>query len=184
MITPPAAEPVDLDRMKAHCRVEGTDEDDLIPVYIAAARAAVEAYTRRRLVTQQLKLLCPGFGGCIELPCAPVQTVDRITYLDADGDEQELDEALWRLVRSGGPVRIVPADGATWPITSGGVDAVGVEFTAGYGNASAVPADLVIAVLLIAGQFYENREDAVAGLSVIPLPMGARDLMKPHIFWV
>ena len=36
------------------------------------------------------------------------------------------------------------------------------------------------AILLICGHLFANREDVVAGLQSYAMPMGSRDLLRPH----
>ena len=47
LLAGPAMEPVLLAEMKAHLRLDGTAEDDLLGALIAAARVAVETEIRR-----------------------------------------------------------------------------------------------------------------------------------------
>lgn len=54
--------------------------------------------------------------------------------------------------------------------------AAGVSFA----EMEAVPADLVQAVTMLAGHFYENREASIVGVSVAPMPLGFDDLIRSH----
>lgn len=40
--------------------------------------------------------------------------------------------------------------------------------------------DIKVGILKIFGDLYENREDSVLAVSVVPLPLGARELLRPH----
>lgn len=40
--------------------------------------------------------------------------------------------------------------------------------------------DIKVGMLKIFGTMYENREDAVLGVTTIALPQGSRDLLRPH----
>jgi hypothetical protein len=44
----------------------------------------------------------------------------------------------------------------------------------------AVPADLIAAVLLTAGDLYENRESTIVGVSAQQVPLAAERLMDPY----
>lgn len=59
--------------------------------------------------------------------------------------------------------------------------AVRVEFTAGYGEASAVPPDIVAAMLLLLGSLDQNREAVVIGTIVNELPLGVDYLLSPYV---
>jgi uncharacterized phiE125 gp8 family phage protein len=58
---PPAAEPVSLEEAKAHLRVDGSDDDAMIGLWIAAAREAAENTCRRAFVTQEWDLYLDAF---------------------------------------------------------------------------------------------------------------------------
>ena len=60
------------------------------------------------------------------------------------------------------------------------INAVTIEFTAGYGNASAVPQDIKHAMLLLIGEMYENREESVTGTIVSAMPTTAKSLLDIH----
>jgi hypothetical protein len=46
-----------------------------------------------------------------------------------------------------------------------------------------LPADLKMAVLLLSGHFYNNREATTADFSVYALPLGFADLIQAHRGW-
>ncbi len=158
MITPPAEEPVTLARLKAHCRVDGDADDDLLSVYLTAARERVEALSGRALVSQtlELSLSCWPSGGILRLPRAPLIDVDAIEYLDPNGLTIELDPSQY-IAPSGEPARIGPASGTWWPAIAPSLGAVRIRWTAGYGGAEDVPARYVQAILLIVNHWYEER---------------------------
>jgi uncharacterized phiE125 gp8 family phage protein len=63
---------------------------------------------------------------------------------------------------------------------------VTVTYSAGYGDADAVPAAIKEAIKLLAANWYENREAAIVGASgVVPmeLPLGVRDLIASYQEW-
>ena len=51
VVTPPAAEPVDLTTAKLHLRVTDAAQDALITIFIQSARGYVEQVTGRALIT-------------------------------------------------------------------------------------------------------------------------------------
>ncbi|WP_312417760.1 head-tail connector protein [Comamonas sp.] len=59
------------------------------------------------------------------------------------------------------------------------LDAAVAAETAGA-NPMVVNYAIKAAMLLILGHLYSNREDVVAGASVVQLPGGARSLLRPH----
>lgn len=115
VVKAPAAEPVDLEVVKNHLKQESTVDDDLIQLYLTAAREAVENFTRRVFINTQFMLALDGFPPywCgwqedrywyprstrwgvpgIRLRGAPLVSVDRIEYVDVNGTTQTLEPTL------------------------------------------------------------------------------------------
>jgi len=184
IVVPPAVEPVSLQTAKDHLRVEGSHENAMVGRYVASARAKVETFLRRSLITRSLLLRLDRLSAPIRLPYGPVQSVTEVTYLDQSGVEQTLSGSLYRLVLSGEPPRIVPAPGAVWPMTLAGPDVVSVTYVAGFGDAEDdVPADIREAILLEIGSSYAHSETKTAGVEVFEAPDAARARLWPHVAW-
>lgn len=130
----PTAEPLALEEAKAHLRVTATDEDSLIGNLIAVARDRVETHTRRALVTRTYKWLFDAFPRCgvIEFPVYPVRKVDYIKYVDTGGVQQTWSTSDYRLDLVSEHARLSPEYGKTWPFTRGIINAVEIQFVAGY----------------------------------------------------
>lgn len=58
--------------------------------------------------------------------------------------------------------------------------AAGVDFDELAVGADGVPADLRLAVQMLAAHWFENREATIVGVSAAPLPLGFDDLIRPH----
>lgn len=187
-ITPPVEEPISLDEAKAQCRVDGTDEDLLLTGLIATARAHVETLTGLALRTQTWELVLDGWPGERELdiPLAPLQEVISITYRLADGSTQTLPESGYVVGTASLPGRVMLAAGAAWPtLALYPLEAVVVRFTCGYAEAAEVPEPLRLAVKLLIGHWFENREEVSvgAGLSMAQIPLGVQALAGPYRCW-
>lgn len=183
----PGQEPVDLDTAKAWLRVDADDHDTMITALIASARARVESYTRRRLITQSVDLRLDAFGSGrtsgIVLPVAPVQSVTEVVYRDGAGVEQTLSSGVYRLILSRQPPELYPAYGQSWPVPRDEADSVRVRLVVGYGDtAAAVPPDLLEATRRLIAWMYERTFDAEADTDA--LPMMVRSLLDPHVFWI
>ena len=143
--TPPAAEPLHLDEVKAHSRIQHASEDTLVSRFLRAARMDLEEILGRALVTQTLTLALDAFPfscgayaawaeseSAILLPRSPAIAVSAVTYLDPDGVTQTLAASNYLLDTFMEPNRILPAYGVSWPSTRTQVNAVQITYTAGY----------------------------------------------------
>ena len=164
LITAPATEPVTLTEAKAHCRVDGTDDDALITALITAARQQGEHRTGRAFITQTWELALDAFPEAeIELQLPPVQSITSVKYLDSSEVEQTISSAEYSLDTYGIRNWVIPSYGYDWPSTLDAANAVKVRFVTGYGAASAVPESLKAWILLAIGTLYANREAVIAG---------------------
>jgi uncharacterized phiE125 gp8 family phage protein len=134
--TLPYAEPVSLDEMKLHLRVDGTDEDALIRGLIQAAREYCENFQNRAYVTQTitLKLDCfPSTTSSIQLPRPPLCKVDSVTYIDLNGVTQTFDSSKYVVNDISEPGEIYLGYNQQWPSDVRTVpNAVTVSYKAGY----------------------------------------------------
>ena len=182
-LSPPAAEPLTLADAKPHLRVDAdiTEDDGLIAALIVTARQQAEHRTGRALVTQQWRLGLDRFADdSMDLPLPKLQSVQSVTYLDADGVRQTLAGAEYDVVTDELVGRLLPAFGKTWPDCRIRPGSVQVSYTCGYGAASDVPQSIKAWMLLAIGAWYENREAMTAGQPVAELPRSFWDgLLDP-----
>lgn len=172
LVTPPVGEPITLSGAKAHLRIDGTDDDDLVTSLITAACRAFDgrdAWFGRALITQTWDLFLddlPYGSGSLEssyaqpeicVPLPPLQSVTSITYVDLTGSPQVLDPSEYTVDAKSEPGRIFPAYGKSWPVARCAPNAVTVRFVAGYGAASAVPEDIKLWLKQAVAYFFENR---------------------------
>lgn len=182
LITAPDEEPVTLAQAREHVRATSTDEDALIVNLIKAARRRVENYTWRRLITQTIDYALDCFGDSgqvLELPCAPVQSVSLLKYIDTAGVEQTLSSLLYQVDVKSEPARIAPAYGEIWPSIREQMNAVTIRLVCGYGLAAQVPEDIKAAMLLIIGHLFEHREE-VGDFETFPVPSAVEALLFPY----
>ena len=100
--------------------------------------------------------------GAIELPDAPVRSVESIAYVDENGDTQTYGGSppSW-VFQAGGRhrrARVSLGYGESWPTPRSVADAVVVTCTVGYEDADDVPADIKQAIAVTAGEFYKNPD--------------------------
>ena len=180
----PTVSPITLEEVRAHLRIDHTDEDPTLQLYIDAATGYLEGpngILDRALVTQSWQQDYPAFTDPILLPLGlqPVQSVTSINYYDETGTTQLLSDTLYRLVpnAAGGPV-IERATDDAWPATAVRDDAVAVLFVAGV-EPLAVPAPIRQAMLLLVGHWYAVRETAATG-SYTEVPYAVTALLINH----
>lgn len=156
VIMPPAVEPVDMAAARLYCRVDHTDEDAVIAAAIATARARVESNTGRALVTRTLEVRLDAWPARLYLPFPPAVSVVSVTAVDADGAETVVDTGAYAL-RDGVEPGCVHFDSALLPtVTLADFGGVRVRYTAGYGAADDVPADLKWSIALLLKAYYER----------------------------
>lgn len=185
LTTPPASEPVSLVEAKAQCRVEISDDDDLIEGLIRSARQWAERFTRRAFITQQWMYVrddWPQDADWFRIPLPPLQSVESVQYQVADGTLYTLSASDYTVDTISEPGRIALADGASWPSDDlYPVNGVRVQFTAGYGNqGSNVPQPIRQAILLLVGHWYENREAVTVGAVAREVPFAVEALLWPY----
>ncbi|MBO9321651.1 MAG: phage head-tail connector protein [Roseiflexus sp.] len=181
---PPTTEPVSLTEAKAHCRVDGADEDSLIESLIATARNVVEEQIGRALITQTLELRIDAWPILLYLPRPPVISVDSITYTDDNGVTAILDPDAYML-RTGVEPAYIRFNSARLPTVNLADDAaITVRYIAGYGVAAQkVPRSIRHAILLLVGHYYANREAVAPGAQTV-LPYAVETLLAPYkVYW-
>lgn len=185
LVTAPVGPIVSLDDLKAHCRVDFTDDDDLLEALAAAAVAHLDGYTGvlgRCMETQTWRHDFEGWPrlGCLRLPFPDTSSV-VVSYFDADNVEQTVSSALYGVVETslGSVVRF--SDSFTRPtVYSDRVDGVRVTQTCGFGAVADIPAPLKTAIKMMVAHWYENREGVVVGTSAEEFPMGVAMLIAPY----
>lgn len=147
-----------------------TTGDPLLSALITTARQQAEHRTGRALVTQQWKLTLDYFPGRIELPRPALVSVQSVKYLDADGVQQTFDSGEYQVVTSELVGYVQPAYGKSWPVYREQPDAIEVNYTAGYGAASAVPRSIKAWILMAISTLYSQRDGIITGTIVAEVP--------------
>ena len=179
---PPATEPLTLTEVKAHLRVDGADSDTLLTAQIQAAREHAETYLNRALITQTVQARYDYFTEDMYVPKPNLQSVTSVKYIDTNGVEQTLNATLYKVDTFSVPGRIVPAYGEIWPSVRNEINAITIEYVAGYADADAVPQAIKQALLLHIGHMFENREEATP-VQVFVVPMGYERVVSAYKVW-
>lgn len=181
LITAPSGLPVRLDEARLQARLDTTDDDPLLEIYLQQLVEAAQHRTGRALITQTWELVLDAFPACeILVPLPPLQAVISIKYDDSAGNEQTLSAADYKVDTASVPGRIVPAYGKSWPATLAQIAVVRVRFTAGYGAAETVPAGIRHWMLARLATYAACREQ-LAERQTLELPRDYTDgLLDPY----
>lgn len=158
LVTPPQAEPVTLAEAKLHLKIDTTDEDALIQNLITAARARAEWHSGRAFVTQDWVLRLDRWPktGIVEIPLPPLQAVTEVAVITADGARVVAGATTYRADTASVPARVMLGPP---PRNLRHQDCLEIAFTAGYGDATAVPAGICEGILQIVADLYSHRGD-------------------------
>lgn len=175
----PTDPPVSLERIRAQLNIDASDSDVLLREYLDAATEFFDGpggCLGLVLMTQTWRQDYSAFASPILLPLRPVQSIDEITYVDANDAEQTLSTDVYSLVANhkDGP-RVVLKSGQSWPTTATRDDAVSVTFVAGHA-AAAIPRRVQQAIRLIVGDWFRSRENGQE-VDLKEMPMGVRELI-------
>lgn len=188
LVTAPTTEPVSFAELGAHLRLH-TDtlaaEQSYLETLISAAREHVEQETRRALITQTWELsldahprspsdddwwdgvregpVTVSVADRVELPIAPLQSVESINSY-SDDDTETLMDSGYHVDTRATPGRVVLSSGGVWPSFTRTHSGIVIQYKSGYGDAATdVPAPLRQAIMIVAADWYENRESRVIG---------------------
>lgn len=176
IITAPAYQPLTVDEAKEHLRITSTDEDSYISSLVIMATEFIQNMTARQLITAtyEMTLQTVPITNMVKLPKGKLQSVTSIKYLDKDSVEQTFTD-FYVLGNDPGTVYF-NSTMSVEPLTA---DVIKIRFVCGYGSGEDVPEIIKVAMKLLIGQFYKNREATVSG-SVINLPTGLDRLIEQY----
>lgn len=179
LLSMPAAEPLTLGDVKAHLRIDTTDEDGLLTGLIRVAREHLERATGLMLITQSFRLYLDSVSedGIIRVLKGPLQRLDAIRIYDAAGFPVELDVSAIPFERGVVAGRILAGSGL---ITSRAIQGVEVDFTGGFGaSGNEVPDSIRRALLLHVAAMFEYRGAVALADQPAVLPDGYERLLGP-----
>lgn len=184
-IAPPASQVWSLANLKKHLEVEHDEDDALIEGFgetAAEMLGGLDTIYQRAWLQSGWRDFWPDFSRGPVLRLAPVELIQRITYINTAGTEMLINPLAYYLVPDvmGGRVcwsdaYAVPGDCARRP------DAVRIDYLAGYGSQTEdAPARVRQAVRMLVGHWYRHREDVViAAGAPKEMPKAVDALMAP-----
>jgi uncharacterized phiE125 gp8 family phage protein len=169
VVTHPTSEPVSLEMVKQHLRIDADDDDTYIDELIGGARELVETNSGLQLVKATYNYYFDHFPASsitpIEVKHSPLISVTSITYIDTDGTSQTWSNSEYELDLYSFPSRILPSYSYSYPATRHQLNAVTVQATVGYQTQSVVPRKAKQAVMLLVEHWYRNRSPVEVGVT-------------------
>lgn len=185
----PLFEPITLEQARKQCKVNAFGEppahpdDELIEIFISAAREWAELDTGCSLAQRQLPMVLNAFpanGGGIPLIVAPVLGVSSVRYLNTAGLEIEMSTADYELDIYSSPRKIVLTPNSSWPSDVGDFNnPIRIIYLTGYSSPQESPQDAPMprsvkaAILLVVGHLYDHRNENTE-VALQTLPLGAK----------
>jgi len=176
-------EPVSLDELKTHLRVDNELEDLLIPSLGVTARQYIEKLTDQILIEQSVLVYFDKFPlltDCLELPIYPIKSITHIKYL-AEAETVLTNLTTWEVEKYRADLisrkaRIAPISTESFPTALSEINAVEIELVAGFGDATKVPDIFKTAIKLIVGEMYEHRQNRVHKLPTTVMNLLKREM--------
>lgn len=183
--TAPTAEPITRANTKIKLGIAAADttSDTQLDWMIPAARRWVEQRINRALITQTWQLYLDSFPDMIRLPLGNVQSITHIKYTAQDGTVTTINAADYQTDLVSIPARLLPSYAAgSWPVARDNtLNAVDVQFVAGYGLAAAIPEDIIEALYRIVGHWLNNQTALEHGTTITKIPFAVEQMLWPYL---
>ena len=193
VVTSATGEPITLEDVKNHLRLElgETDEDDLLNGLIVSARQQVEALTGRKLMPQTWKVYFDSWPegnkyDHFDIPYPPLRSIPStgLVYTSSTSGSTTLSSTAWASDIVSEPGRLVLDYNDDWPTeTLHNNNPIAIEFQCGYSTTNNIPETLKLAMKLIIGHGYENRENVTvtpSGMNMQETPWAVKTLLAPY----
>lgn len=174
-VNPPALEPVTLDEVAMHVRVDSPDELSYIEALTGVAREYIEALTGRVAVLSELLLVASNWNCLLNgrdfmrVYRTPLASVTSIKYYAPDSSSLTTISADdYRVITTTEPGMIQFT--GNLPSVESRPDAIQITFKAGHPIASDSPPMLRHAIKMMAAHLYENRAPINIGNISTELP--------------
>ena len=172
-IVAPLTEAITTADAKVFLRIMGTQDDALINSMIAQATKHVENIINRQLMRATYELYTDGF--ITKLPKNPIQSIEKIEYMDENEVYQLLNASLYYLYEE---LEIGKIEYKDLPGLPTHKKAVKITFVCGH---LSVPAPIEAYIKVKVSTLYEFREQFIVGASVShPKDEFIENLLSPY----
>jgi len=152
----PTLEVITIDEVKDQLKIEDSEEDSLLLQYLAAATAHAEDYAGIYIRTRPIKFWFDDFPSVdLKLYASPITAITKVEYYDVANVLTEYTLGDVDFDKFTGKIR--PVFGKSWPSVYERYNAVGVEATSGFTQAT-LPVPIKQAILMLTGHYFEHRE--------------------------
>lgn len=182
--TDSATEPLDKTEVRLQLKNEGiTADNDLLDIYIKAARQMAEDYTNTALIIKTIEQVYEMFPvasennphAALKLAVSPLSSVSTLHYKDGDGTDVLIESTNYDVNNAIKPGLLAPKPNYSWPTVYNGLNAVKAVYVAGYADAASVPTPIKQAMLLSIAHWYRKRIDTPRSM-----PTQAEFLLNPY----
>jgi uncharacterized phiE125 gp8 family phage protein len=139
--TAPAIEPITVDELKDHLRVETNDFDLELQSLISVARKSLEIATGLAVFTSTRKMFLDRFPANnfyrLYLYGSPVQSIDHVKYYDGDGVQQTWAASNYNL-QEGSPNYLQCKFGVTYPAHRSVQDQIEIKYVCGSATTAVI----------------------------------------------
>ena len=166
---------------KTHLKVDTSADDTYIDNLVSAATESAQIFTNRYFINTTITQHGDTWSDISTLFKSKVSSITHIKYFDSDNSEQTLATSVWLSDINHQPARIGLKPNQSFPSLADRINAVNCKYVVGYGSAASdVPEGIREAVLLIVGNWYENRQEVVVGRIATELPKSAQYLLEQY----
>ena len=180
LVDNPTTKVVSVTDIKSHLRIDSSDEDALLGLYIDAATEMAEHYCNRHFITHEYKLYFSSVVSQASLlfPDCVLKTEGSnkpIHWIDSGGTEQESTEAYIDAY-SNPSIAYLNSNFTIPKLKEDSANSFWIEFKTGFGDAAtSVPDAIKQAIKLIVSDMYYFREDRKRRF-----PMASEILLQPY----
>ena len=177
LATNPTTKVVSVADVKSHLRIDTSDEDTLLGLYIDAATEMAENFCSRHFITHDYKLYFDSVTSVASLvyPDCTLNAVNPVNWIDADGATQS--SLLAHIDAYSNPsIVYLDTDFTSTTLQTNLSNVFWFDFSTGFGAASSdIPEAIKQAIKLIVADMYYFREDRKR-----TFPMTSEILLQPY----